>query len=219
MALDEVAKLSSGQEATLMPFTIGATWIYALETTRTINGRDAGGESGTIQFKVAKTVPKSGGTQAVIEVSREGQMTDRQIWLLNSKGLYQVAVGLNSALYTPMQPLVIFPVVENATFAFDGTGPTAVGKIGKMTGSGKILASQGLDTELGRMSGIPVESLSKFTTDNGQGQMENTTWFKPGVGIVRLKQTVLYQTQTPDKRTAQFLLDTTLKLRTYKVTP
>ncbi len=215
---DEVAKVATGQETGLVPLTIGATWIYLMETSRSINGEDKGGENGTIQFKVAKSVPKNNGTEATIEVSREGQLTDRQTWLLNAKGLYQVSVGLDSQAYYPMQPLVIFPVVDNATFSFNGKGPTPVGKPGTMNGTAKILASQGLDTELGRMAGIPVESTMSFAVDGGKGQMLNTTWFKPGVGIVRLKQVVLYQAGSGNN-TFQIRLETVLKLRTYKVTP
>ena len=59
------------------------------------------------------------------------------------------------------------------------------GTISHGTAEGEVLAEQPVDTGMGQLSAIPVMVRLKFPN----GESESTSWYRPGVGLVRYRQT------------------------------
>lgn len=181
-----VATISAGNEKSLMPLDIGNEWTYTVEA----GGVSTTGEKKTVSFelrwKVVDSVKTPNGDKITIAVTRNGKVEDRQIWLVNAKGFYQLSTGNPLKHFSAPQPVLEFPVSEGRTFAWKGSGPSALG-MGKMDVENKILAVQEVDTEVGRLSAIPIESHTSIDTGEFKGRTTSTLWLTPSIGIVRFR--------------------------------
>ena len=168
-------------------WTVGNQWTYTVESQQNVNGKTQTGK-GEVTFKVVNVKPAGGGTQATLEVSSGGKVTDTQVWLQNDKGLYQVSVGKDKSPYTPMQPQIMFPVEAGKKYTWKGTGITPAAKTGTMTMKSEILGPQEVDTDMGPMSGIAIESFTSARVDNQTVTATSTTWWGPKKGLIRYRQ-------------------------------
>jgi hypothetical protein len=196
----EPAVLNPGQEATIFPFTVGNSWTYRVQIAASVGGQGLPADQREITMKVTEVTPTPDGVRATIDIIEKEEVKDRQIWALNKIGLYQVAIGKDKPVYTlPPQPVVLFPAKEDETFSWKGWGLSALGRPGNTESSSKILGSQVVDTLVGQMSAIAIETESKITTPAGSGDVRANYYWAPKVGLVRYRQETLSSVTPPQK--------------------
>lgn len=177
----EPVKIAPGEETSLFPLSVGNQWTYALTQSQ------AGGRTITkeVVFKVTAAKPAGDGIEANIEVSMDGTVTEKQVWQVGSKGIYQVVGGSPATPFTPGQPQILFPPETGRKFTWKGTGFMPTGKPGPMSASYEILGPQTVDTDMGPLSAIAVQSVATMTVNGKQGSQTSMTWWAPKVGLVR----------------------------------
>ena len=180
------AAVEPGKEADLMPLQKGNQWTYAVDVQTQANGRNQGTEV-ELTWKVVSTQPAGDGVRAVIESQARGGKPQRETWMVNKKGIYQVTAGGNTAFSTP-QPVLIFPAEAGKTFVYQGTGVTPAGPVGKIYSKSTVLSQQQVDTENGTYWAVPVESKTNFAIKQTKGESVGTVWMAPKVGLVRFVQ-------------------------------
>lgn len=186
-----VVTLEKGKEATIMPLQKGNTWTYTWEQS----GMLANGQTNTTQREIIWTVvnskPVPGGVRATIEVKMAGGKPDLQTWRLDNTGLYQEQVSKSKPPYRPSLPVMRFPLDANASFKWKGQGMLPIMTVGPMAVDIHMQGSQEVDTDMHRMAAIAVQSSSRFSNKGRDGMALNTAWFRPGVGLVRLRSEVM----------------------------
>ncbi len=192
----ESAMLKQGEEARLWPFRVGNQWTFKTSS----EARSAEGVSTTenqVTLRIDKVTPTEDGSAAEFSfLDRDGKTIDRQVWRLGSKGLYQLRAGLKPVAFDPPQPAVLFPVKVGKQFSWKGAGLMPVGQAGPVESKSQILDSQEVDTDQGRVSAIPIETVSTFTFKNVKGAMLSTAYWQPGVGLVRYRQEIIAGTSS-----------------------
>ena len=164
-----------------MPLDVGNRWIYTLRM-ETVEGRKAlGAGEDTVVYRVESIAPNG---DAIMVLEQGGRVLDRQGWRSDESGLYQTTSGVGQLPYTPAQPIALLPLRTGKKFAWSGKGVMSDGSVGFGRSESEVLPPQSVDTRLGALSAIPVLSHTYFK--NGRNQ--STSWFKPGVGLVRLRQ-------------------------------
>lgn len=189
------ATVEPGHEAELIPLKTGNSWTYGLQTRVRINGQDQTTTPFDVVFKIINTEKTADGMKVYWTMSRldkpTGTMkvTDKQIWLQNAKGIYQLGVGYPDFKYfSSPQPIIEYPIKSGHSFKWEGEGILNDGSIGKTTITSTILDNQDVDLESGRVNTIPVESMQNFETAKRSGSGISTVFIQPKVGIVRFKQ-------------------------------
>lgn len=185
----EPAKVAPGEEKSLYPLAVGNQWTYTLTQSGTVNGAQRTATSEVV-FKVTATKPVGDGVQANIDVSNNGIVTEKQVWLVDSKGIFQMVGGAPATTFTPSQPQILFPPETGRKFSWKGTGPVPTEKPGVMksapiSASYEILGSQTVDTDMGPISAIAVQSSATMTVNGKQGTTPSITWWAPKIGLVR----------------------------------
>lgn len=185
-----VPEVAAGQETNLMPFAEGNEWVYESSIVLQQGGQQATNET-DVTFRVVRATPGANGTDAVLEIkSQEGQ-PERQTWRINPKGLYQVAAGAGNPLpFDPPQPAATFPLEKGREIKWTGVGLLPGGGRGQSTLTQRVLATQEIDTAMGRMMAIPVETRQNWGSGQTAGQSASTVWWVPGTGIVRFRQEI-----------------------------
>lgn len=184
-----LATIQPGKDAEVIPFKVGNEWTYGLSARAASNVKDQTRSDLEAKFKIVAIEETPQGKKVMWEMTTNGKLTDRQSWLVNSKGMYQLGVGFpNFKLFSTPQPIVTFPIKPGQTFYWEGSGILSDGTVGKMEISSKILEPQEVDTEMGRLSAFPIESSQTFTSAARTGKGISSIYIAPGVGIVRLKQ-------------------------------
>lgn len=181
----EVAATREGVNQNLLPLEEGNQWTYDLEITSLVKGRVQKAMPQEQTMRVTKVDKSPDAVRATIEITVGGKLVDRQTWLANSKGLYQTSVGLKSAPFEPIQPMVLFPVQTGKTFNWSGKGPLPGSQSGYSTQRNEIQGPQEVDTENGRVGALTIANSGDFTTARGKGKMQGTVWIAPGIGMVR----------------------------------
>ena len=133
------------------------------------------------------------GVRANVDVTSdiEGSRIDHQIWEVNSKGIYQIAVGNPSITYNPPQPVILFPPTAERRFSWKGTGISPVGKEGSSVLNSVIRAMQSVDASTGQYPAICVETKGTFVSDKTNGVVSSLAYWSPKVGLVRYVQTAI----------------------------
>lgn len=182
----EPVSVKPGQEATLMPIAVGNQWTYNVETIiATQKGKAQ--RKGELTFKITKVDDTSNGKRATIDILSSGKVTERQIWLVNDKGIYQVSTGVAKPVtYSTPIPLILFPVDKNKTFKWKGSGGPYQRSI-----DAKILENQEVDTDEKRYSAIGVETKGENKDGKVTQKTSGIIWFVPGVGLVRYRESTL----------------------------
>ncbi len=187
----EPVKLSTGQDANLIPLDKGSIWNYSFESEQESNGKVGQGQGAILTYQVTESETANNSTHATFELLQEKTVIERQRWIEDTTGVYQVSVGPKETAFSTPQPVMMFPVKDHQTFEWRGTGICPDGNWGQIVAKSKVLGSQDVDTDVGRISAIAVETNVTFTVSGKAGSAISTTWFKPGVGIVRFKQETL----------------------------
>jgi hypothetical protein len=141
-------------------------------------------------WRISAVKPVSGGLEATMEMLQGGAVIDRQVWRSTDKGIYQVSAGMKGTRFSPVQPLITFPLKENGTFNYSGNGLTPFGSPGTLQSKGRTVGMQEIDIEGGRVQALAVESSIQFTAGKTKGLAQTTTWFQPGVGVVRYRMDI-----------------------------
>ncbi len=198
----EAVSLDLKSAGDLMPLEVGNAWTYAMKVQATQKGKATGGNQGSLTYRVDS---KRGDGGALLVLEQDGMVQDRQIWRSSPDGLYQLSGGPNQTPYTPPQPVAPFPLKEGAKFRWSGKGLMANGKVAHGEATSDVAAPQKIDTAMtgadATMSAIPITTNTTFPG----GKSVNTTWFKPGVGMVRYRQ----ETTGDDGRNVVILLTLT----------
>lgn len=176
--------LGSIDPKTFFPTTAGKEWTYTMDESSNV----AAEKSSNVKLRIADSQDTPGGRAVRVEVSSAGAPIDAWNMVVNDHGVFQKTSGLKDIPYSPMQPLVLLPLKEGQTFDWKGTGICPTGEMGSITSKSQVLGSQAVDIASGRMSGIAVETDEQFTTPKAKGTMVETVWYRPTVGIIRLKQ-------------------------------
>lgn len=182
----------------LMPLDEGNRWIYTLRMESVEGRKPLGAGEDTVVYRVESIEPNG---DAVMVLEQGGRVLDRQGWRSNENGLYQTTSGANQFPYSPAQPIALLPLTTGKKFGWKGKGVMSDGTVGFGTSESEVLPPQNVDTKMGSLSAIPVLSHTTFKT----GRNASTSWFKPGVGLVRLRQ----ETASPNGRRDVMLLTLT----------
>jgi len=174
------ASVKPGEEASLFPLAVGNEWTFVVEaagadlrTRRTM--------SGEVKLRVVDVQQEGDGKRATIEMLTNDKVNERQVWVVNSKGIFQIGKGAKEIqMYSTPQPVVIFPVEVGKTFSWKGLE----GKVQRDYVS-KVIGPQEVDTEEKRLSGIAIESKGNNKAGTTTEKTEGTIWLAPGIGIVR----------------------------------
>lgn len=192
----------------LMPLKDGTVWTYSVESSVQLRGKNREENSSELLFAVTGVKAVPGGKTATIQVYRDDEKTDEQRWLVTDKGIYQLSIGLKQAVYDPPQLILPFPVKVGQKFSYNGKGICSNGKLGQIRSRSTVTPSQAVDTDMGLLQAVGVSSEGQFQSQTGPGAVKSTTYFKPGTGIVRLRQIVAVPNGT---------VTTSLKLKQVKV--
>lgn len=184
-----VAEMTASAGEDLLPLKVGNQWTYTVTMNRLQAGRQLEPVQEEMTWKVTKVTPVEGGTKATIELSTGGNTSETQTWLVNAKGIYQVTAGVKEKAFSTPQPVALFPATEGTNFNWSGTGTVPISRdAGKITSTSKTLAPQEVDTGVGSISAIPIETTSKFEAGEISADSASTLWLAPGTGIVRYRQ-------------------------------
>ncbi len=183
------AVVAPGQEMSLFPVAEGNQWVYEVNTSlQTNQGTRTNTQEAT--FRITKVSPEGDGKLATMEVVIDGKVSERSQWSVDSSGIYQNSAGNPVVPFKPRQLIVKFPIANEGTFSWTGTGRRNAGSNGLQTVNSKILGPQEVDTPMGRLSAIAVESESTWKDAKNTYSMKGTIWWAPNIGIVRYVQAI-----------------------------
>jgi len=192
----EAISVKPGNEMELFPLKNGATWVYAVAARSTAQNGETRSAEAEITFKATDVVPDQGGVKAKIEISQGAQVTEVQTWRVDPTGIYQLTSGAKQTPFNPPQLAFKFPFEERMRWEWKGDGGIPGGEKGMSTMTGASRGIQECDTAMGRMQAVAIETRWTWGTGQKQGGAVSTTWWKPGVGIVRFRQEIGVQGQT-----------------------
>lgn len=174
----------------IWPSKVGAQTTY----DATINGKPA-----VLTFKVTKVKPAGKNGQDIsFEIFNSAQPdkpTDNPVWRLDEDGLSQVSAR-QGLTFTPPQFLVHFPIKFGEQYDYKGKGPFPLGKgSGDLTGKTRVRGQEVVQTDMGDIEAIAVESIYGWKAENMIFRSTETAWIAPNYGLVRYQQTIQYQNE------------------------
>jgi hypothetical protein len=172
----------AGQEATLMPFKVGNQWVYTAEV---------GAQKQEVTFRVTDVRTEGDATIATMATSSPGTPTRESQWRMDSTGIYQVSDG-SDRKFEPPQLIFPFPAKLYELREMKSDGPVP-GGAGPFDLSVRFIGTQEVDTDMGRMSALAVESVTSWTTPDGPARSIAVTWWVPEIGFVRQRQEIITQ--------------------------
>lgn len=183
----EPVDLATITKDNLVPITLGSEWDYAFESQATTA---AGTEprEGRMRFTVTDVKAAADGQRVSFSVTQDDIEVDRQVWLINDKGIYQLSSGIKPIPYNPPQPLVFFPVKDGDKREWKGKGLCPDASPGTMRSTITVRGTQTVDTNVGQRPTVLVETAVSYQSEKSTGVQTVSTYYQPGVGIVRLKQ-------------------------------
>ncbi len=184
----ETVAIHEGVDQNLMPFKVGNEWTFVANVSQNVGGRQRIEPPASQVFKITKVENTPQGARATFEVTLNGSLSSRLIWLANDKGIYQVADGLSLKPVDPPKPIIVFPAEKGKTFSWSGIATMTDGKPGRTKSESMILAPQEVETEVGRLSAICVESKVTFGEGKDQSRAVSSIWLVPGVGMALYTQ-------------------------------
>lgn len=183
----ELQEIKPDEGASLFPIKVGNRWVYAIESRQNAAGQPLE-KTDELAFTITEVQPQGDGQLVVMEATLNGEPSDKQAWLVNSKGIHQAWIKDATRGFTPPMPLVSFPLTPDAVSEWKGKGPTMTGTLGDQSQKLKILKTQLVDTEQGQVSAIPVEIDSEFKDSRAVGRTRSTSYWAKGIGLVRYRQ-------------------------------
>lgn len=177
-----------GAEDVLFPFAVGNQWDYEVEIDQRKKDEPARTKTSSSLTLRCTNVTKIGTmTKATIEAVMDDQISERQMWLRTKSGLFQLSVGMPSVPYNPYQPAFRIPLKAGGEFEWAGQGFLPDGSVGEGISRSKVNKMTYVDTMMGRVQAYGVDTLLRWR----DGQAASTTWYAPGIGIVRYRQEVV----------------------------
>lgn len=188
----ESAEVQPGQEATLLPLAVGTQWVYTTAVRVTQKDGQSGSTTGELTFRITAVRDVSGGKEADIDIiNNEGKKAEKQTWLVDGSGITQVAGGDKGDKFAPPLASIMFPIKVDESFSWKGVGPFPGGMAKSASAKSKVLGYEEVDTDMGRMQGLAVETRMNWTaTDGKKGQSYGTTWWRPNYGFIRFRQEI-----------------------------
>ena len=182
------ATITPGNETSVLPLDKGNQWTYDASTVIAQNGQPQPGSNFEVTWTVTASKQTPNGTVATIVTTQDGKTKGSQDWLVNSKGVYELSDGVPPIKFDPPLPVLLFPAKPDSTFKYTGTGPTGFGDTGTHKSANTILASEIVDTSMGQISAIPIESKGTVVSKGITAHNAVSVYFAPGIGIVRMRQ-------------------------------
>jgi hypothetical protein len=171
----------SGDEASLMPLTVGNQWVYTIESSQ---------GTAEMTLKVTEVTKEGDATLATMTATMSGSPATLTGWRVDSTGIYQVTDG-PTRKFEPPQLLVAFPLELNKEHKRTVTGPHPFGNTtGSMETTVKYVGPQHVDIDGDRIAAMAVESVTTWQSASGPASSRGMTWWTPGVGFVRQRQEV-----------------------------
>ncbi len=206
-------EVTATNQLSLMPHTEGSTWTYAIEIEQQRAGTPPTKSVGEISYKIDAAKKRGDETHFLLGIYQDGKKKDEQMWSTGPKGIYQLSIGPQRRTFDPPQPVMIFPIKVGETFKWEGSSRAASGRRVRSKLEGVVVGSQTVDTVMGPADALLIQSQTLFdlTSSTGQkvqGGTVTDSFFRPGVGIVRYRQTT---------RAASSAIATTLRLKSYKI--
>ncbi len=182
------ATITPGNESSVLPLDKGNQWTYDASTVIAQNGQPQPGTNFEVTWTVTASQQTPNGTVATIVTTQDGKTKGSQDWLVNSKGVYELSDGTPPLKFDPPLPVLLFPAKPDTTFKYKGGGPTGFGDMGTHESDNTILASEIVDTSMGQISTIPIESKGTVVSKGITAHNAVSVYFSPGIGIVRMRQ-------------------------------
>jgi hypothetical protein len=167
----------------VLPLTVGNTWTYELKAEEYKGDKKLGQMTQTVNYRVQAV----NGSRAVLELSQGDELVDRQSWENRPDGLYQLTTSRRDVPYKPAQIAAPLPLEKGRRFNWVGSGMMADSSMGFGKAVSEVMEPEPVDTAMGTLSAYPVTTVTTFKG----GRCDNTTWFRPGVGLIRLRQETL----------------------------
>ena len=185
-------KVTPQNQLTLFPLVEGNSWTYVMEVSAESVNQPKQTLKAEIVYKVTKVTKNSADSAKVtLSVMQDGKMQDEQEWGYDSKGIFQISAKASKIAFSPKQPVIRFPVKDQDTYKWDGSGQTPVGKLGTMKYGFKNDGMQTVDTEMGQMNALFIQSGGSFKVTNGiEGKVIMNAWYTPGIGLARFRQVI-----------------------------
>ncbi|MBA4291507.1 hypothetical protein C0431_00905 [bacterium] len=203
----KVEKFPEGAKvAELFPASVGTQSTYESTNSNSTT-------KGELSLRVSDSQKVGDVTKLKIEVLDKDKVTDVVDWEISSKGIFQTTARKGVA-YNPPQLAVSPDFKSLEEIKYKGTGPYPSVETGKET-QGPIegmLRNRGIetvDTAMGQIEALAVESVYGYKAGGKQYRTQITTWFAPKYGIVRLVQ-MIQREDMPAPQT------TTLKLKAFR---
>lgn len=178
------AIVQAGQEADYFPFTVGNQWTFSSETKTSVNGSVQPSKTEDVTYRLSELA--NGGHDAWFAVLNDTKTISREIWRLDSKGLYQVGSGKDKPkMLNPPQLLVPFPVKPGQTFHWSANVTADNGTPLTSSIDGTVVGQEQIDTEMGPYNALAVEGKGTVKGKNLNSDVTIKLWLIPKVGIGR----------------------------------
>ncbi|MEI8280866.1 MAG: hypothetical protein WCG75_00535 [Armatimonadota bacterium] len=192
-------QITTQNQKSLFPFAVGNSWTFAMEVSLETPNQPRSTGNLIVQYTVTKIATEGSTVKATLDVSNNGKVQDQQVWAVDSTGIYQVSTRPtprpDALLFEPKQPVMRFPIKNQETFIWEGKGLTPVNKKGTMKYAFKCDGNQTVDTDMGSMNALFMQTGGSFKTDEGVlGNIIINAWFSPGVGLARYRQEIITKT-------------------------
>lgn len=168
----------------LFPATNGTQWVF--EAT-------GGTQTQEVTFRVENSQPQGNGTRFDLAIyNGDGQKTDTTRWLVDDRGIFQLAAQ-NGVAFDPPQLVLPFPIKPQQKFKYDGRGPAFErGNLASIKRESLVRGIEPVDAADGKTyEAVAVETASQVRHGNNNYVGGVTIWFAPNVGIVRFRETVV----------------------------
>jgi hypothetical protein len=185
------AMLPPGSEADYFPFNAGSQWTFEAEASQMVNGTTSKPSKQEITYRLAqvKTIP-GGGKDAYFDILDGEKVVDKQIWRIDKKGIYQVALNLKLDRFSTPQLMVPFPATKGATFKWRGSVSSGKSGTQNATNAGTVVGPEPIDTAMGSFNALAVETKGTMSSARAKSEIASRIWFVPKVGIGRYRQEI-----------------------------
>lgn len=188
------------------PMSEGNTWIYDAEIVATTDGAAPRRANAELMFKLSNVKHEGDKTISTLTVSQGDQVVDKSIWQESPAGIVQIASGVDLVPFDKPEPVLQLPVKNQQVMTWSNSGAMPDTKRGSQHGRTVVSTSAQIDTAISTVQGVESATTQTFTSTDGGGDASTSTWFEPGVGIVRLVQTLKQRDTT---------LKSTLRLKSW----
>lgn len=195
------AFVPAGKEASYFPLAVGNQWTFASTRFQTLNGRQEAPLTQEITYRITQIHPaKNGGTDAYFQIQNGDDVVDRQVWRIDSTGIYQVSLGKKLNAFSTPQMVMPVPVKVGAKFNWKGTVKTDSGEVRQGTNEGKVDGEEPIDSQGGNYNALKIESTGNLNSVTTKSKVASVLWLIPNVGIGRYRQEAIAEITSTDPK-------------------